>query len=66
MPWWVCVVVAGFFRLVGHDFLDFFGDWWSCYGGWVDGGSGFGVLVAAMAVAARGDAGRELFGSGFD
>ena len=56
------------FRLVGHDFLDFFGDWWSCCGGWVDSGSGFGVLVAtvAVAVAARGDAERELFGSKFD
>ena len=41
------MVVARFFRLVGHDFLDFFGDWWSCCGGWVDNGSGFGVLVAA-------------------
>lgn len=39
---------------MGHDFLDFFGDWWSC---WVNGGSGFGVL--AVAVAARGDAERE-------
>ena len=55
------MVVAGFFRLVGHDFLDFFGDWLSCCGSWVDNGSGFGVLVAA-----RGDAKRELFGSGFD
>ena len=41
---------------MGHDFLDFFGDWWSC---WVDGGSEFGVLMAAVAVAARGDAERE-------
>ena len=57
------MVVARFFRLVGHDFLDFFGDWWSCCGSWVEGGSGFGVLVAA---AARGDVERELFGSGFD
>lgn len=41
---------------MGHDFLDFFGDWWrSC---WVDGGCGFGVAVA-VAVAARGDAERE-------
>ena len=57
------MVVVGFFRLVGHDFLDFFGDWWSCCGDWVNDGSGFGVLVA---VAARGDVERELFGSGFD
>ena len=42
------MVVARFFRLVGHDFLDFFGDWWSCFGSWVDGGSGFGVLVVAV------------------
>ena len=63
MPWWVCVVVAGFFHLVGHDFLDFFRDWWSCCGDWVNGGSGFGVLVA---VAVRGDVEKELFGSGFD
>ena len=55
------MVVFGFFHWVGHDFLDFFGDWWSCCGSWVDGGSGFGVLVVA-----RGDAERELFGSGFD
>ena len=47
-------------------FVDFFGDWWSCCGGWVNGGSGFGVLVATVAVATRGDAERELFGSGFD
>lgn len=40
---------------MGHDFLDFFADWWSC---WVNGGSGFGVAVA-VAVAARGDAERE-------
>ena len=55
-----------FFRLVGHDFLNFFGDWWSCCGGWVDDESGFGVLVAAVLVVVRGDAERELFGSGFD
>ena len=40
-------------------FVDFFGDWWSCCGGWVNGGSGFGVLVAAVAMMARGDAKRE-------
>ena len=66
MPWQFCMVVVGFFRLVGHDFLDFFGDWWSCCGGWVDDESGFGVLVAAALVVVRGDAERELFGSGFD
>ena len=49
--------MAGFFCLVGHDFLDFFGDWLSCCGSWVDNGSGFGVLVA---VAARGDAKRVI------
>ena len=36
--------------------MDFFGDWWSCCGGWVNGGSGFGVLVAAVAMVARDDA----------
>ena len=44
---------------MGHDFLDFFGDWWSCCCSWVDGGSGFGVLV--VVVAARGDAERESY-----
>ena len=60
------MVVARFFRLVGHDCLDFFGDWWSCCGSWIDGGSGFGVLVAAMTMVARGEAERELFESGFE
>ena len=46
---------------MGHDFLDFFGDWWSCCGGSVDNGSGFGVLVAMVAMAVRGDAKRVIW-----